>query len=339
MEKTNKGNDLIDLLKFAGSIMIFTMHCSAFSCFGKAGFVWEILSRWGVPFFFIGSAYFLFKKNPSGLQIKKYVKRIALLYGVWFIYNIPSIFAIRFLGKDFSQTSTVVNLLTNTFLSSTFTGSWYLLSCIFSAWAVFVLSKKLKTEIILLVTGAIQILCILTSVYCHVLPQSTADFFANVLQFPCNIFVGIFYFAVGKFIAEKEENLTKIPVPLCAVLTVVFYGLFIFENFVAVDKNVFGFSDQGIFLAPASFFIFVLCIKSNLKVKNAPTLRKLSTVIYCCQGNVLVVKEALGRYILADRIGDVSVFVSYLFALACVAVICVIVLLLQKKFKFVRYFT
>ena len=52
------GNDTIDLLKFLGSIMIFTMHISAFRDCGQLVFVWEILSRWAVPFFFVTSAYF-----------------------------------------------------------------------------------------------------------------------------------------------------------------------------------------------------------------------------------------------------------------------------------------
>lgn len=62
-------NCTIDLAKLVGSIMIFTMHISAFSDMGGGTqFIFELLSRWGVPFFFITSSYFLFSEKNLKLE-------------------------------------------------------------------------------------------------------------------------------------------------------------------------------------------------------------------------------------------------------------------------------
>ena len=82
--------DLIDLLKFVGSIMVFTMHINAFCDFQNIGLLFETATRWCVPFFFITSSYFLFSKsngnNITFQSLKNYIKRIGLLYCVYFSY-------------------------------------------------------------------------------------------------------------------------------------------------------------------------------------------------------------------------------------------------------------
>ena len=88
-------NACIDLMKFIASMMIFAMHCQAFYDLGRFSFLWELLTRWGVPYFFIASSYFLFSKcehADAAKTVKKYIMRIATLYFAWIIFNIPSIF-------------------------------------------------------------------------------------------------------------------------------------------------------------------------------------------------------------------------------------------------------
>lgn len=65
MSKEKQG---IDLLKFIGSIMIFTIHMAVFESFGEVQSAWELLGRWAVPVFFIASAYFLFSANNGSVE-------------------------------------------------------------------------------------------------------------------------------------------------------------------------------------------------------------------------------------------------------------------------------
>ena len=74
----------IDIAKFIGSILIFAMHCVALGDYEDVQFVLTVMARWGVPFFFVCSAYLLFSKSEGGNitreQLLHYVSRIDMLY-------------------------------------------------------------------------------------------------------------------------------------------------------------------------------------------------------------------------------------------------------------------
>lgn len=142
------------------------MHCSAFSEFGgTVSLCWELLTRWAVPFFFISSSFFLFKKSDSKNACKVYIKRIFVLYITWFIINLPNTYYLRLHGKNLLSVSTWIKFFVNSLLSSTFTGSWFLASCLFSCIFVVLLGRKLSTKKLLLLTSIFQIICILSSAW------------------------------------------------------------------------------------------------------------------------------------------------------------------------------
>lgn len=83
-----KNYDLVDLFKFIFSILIIGIHTNAM------GF--NILGRLGVPFFFMISSYFFFKKyltkntKDQYQQLKNYLKRLFFLFLSWQIIYLPS---------------------------------------------------------------------------------------------------------------------------------------------------------------------------------------------------------------------------------------------------------
>ena len=323
--------DAIDLAKFIGSILIFAMHCVVFSDYERIRILPEIISRWGVPFFFLCSAYFLFSKSTEGNisrdVLLRYIRRIAILYAAWFVFNIPSIVYYRFLSKDLSFANACLKFLKNFFLGSSFTGSWYLASSIFSAWFVYTLSKKLKTKIVLGITFLIYLLCVLTSAYYGVLPAGVSDAL-GFLCFPLNIFNGCFYFALGKYIVEnKQAILEKVDQKRALTGAIVFFAVYVFEIFLTRRLNIFDSTDVAFSTAAVSLFLFLFLLQSTAEVKNALLLRKLSTIIYCCQGNVLLVNGFL------KKIFGVPSILAFLVSSLVAAAICLVVVLLQKRTK------
>ena len=114
--KAGHSLELADLMKFVASIMIFVMHMEVFRDFGDKAFLYQVvLSRWGVPFFFVSSSYFLFRRGKNGSiareDLIKYIKRIALLYLVWFIINLPYTVYKRLIENDITDIMTWVNLV------------------------------------------------------------------------------------------------------------------------------------------------------------------------------------------------------------------------------------
>lgn len=62
MSKEKQG---IDLLKFIGSIMIFTIHMAVFESFGEVQSAWELLGRWAVPVFLLHLRIFCFRRTMA----------------------------------------------------------------------------------------------------------------------------------------------------------------------------------------------------------------------------------------------------------------------------------
>lgn len=334
-----KALDAIDLAKFIASILIFSMHCALLSDYGNANLIVSLAARWGVPFFFICSSYFLFRKSTNGnidkSTLTKFLYRIGSLYLIWFIFNIPCVIIRRFYSKDLSSISTWLLFLKNSILSSTFTGSWYLTSSIFSAWFVYILSKRFQTKIVLGITFPLYILTALTSAYHGLLPYQLSKIL-GFLVFPLNIFNGCFYFALGKYIAENQMDIIKtFDQTRSFVGFVFFYFLFIVEIYITKQYDILKSTDCAFSTAAMAFFFLLFCLQSNLTVNNGILLRKLSTIIFCCQGNVLLVNALLKQVFKTG-----SIF-AYLVSCFIVAIICVLVLYLQnrKQWRWTKYLT
>ena len=334
-----KSVDAVDIAKFVGSILIFAMHCNALRSCERLEIVPQLLSHWAVPFFFICSAYFLFCKSEGGNITKEalyaYIRRIGILYAVWLVLNIPSVMINQFHEKDLSAMGTWLSFIKKSLLSSTFTGSWFLLSSIFSAWLVYCLSNRFHTKTVIGITLVFYLLCVFSSLYYGVLPSGIAKIL-RFFCFPLNIFNGCFCFSLGKYIAENRQSILAGCDQKKALLWfAVSYILFLAEMFFTIRLGIFGTSAVAFFTAPMAAALFLFCLKVPVRIKNGLLLRKLSTIIYCCQGNVLLVN------VLSNRLLNAHSILSFLISSFVVAVICVTVLYIQKNkgWKWSRYLT
>lgn len=329
-----RDNDFTDLLKLTGVFMVFAMHSQAFSDYGRLSMAWELMSRWAVPFLFTTSAYFLFRKFPQRNAmlpkeaLGKYVSRIGLLYIGWFMINIPNIYVSRLANHNLHDAETWLCFLKNSLLSSTFTGSWYLLSCIFSATAIFLLSRRLSTAKILAIGVLTEATCILTSAYARLLPESVEKVLL-FLDFPLNIFGGVFYFALGKHFAENRTIATKTGFTRCLILATACYGLYILEIWLTKRYGFYSTSDQAIFLVPASTFLFLLSQNTSVRIPRAKTLRKASTIIFCAQGDILLAEAAFRKFSGSD-----SMLLSFGVGTILTGIVVATILVLQGKESF-----
>ena len=331
--------DSIDVAKFVGSILIFAMHCTAFGDYKNAQSVLEIMARWGVSFFFISSSFFIFRKSAGGIlerkQLLHYVFRISMLYLWWMIINLPSIYIVRLKHLDLTTVYSWLVFLKNSLLSSTFTGSWYLISCIFSVWLVNWFSKRFKSIIVILLSFPLYLLCVFTSVYKGVLPVQVSRIL-SILCFPLNIFNGCFYFAIGKYMSENEAVLNKYLTKTRAlVFFVMAYLLFIIEIFVTKHYHVLGTTDVAFSTVALACTLFIFCLQTKIKIKKARLLRRLSIIIYCCQSNVLIIND-----LCKNKLGGHSI-IAFIISCILVAVVSIVILIIQKRsrWKWVNYLT
>lgn len=336
----SKQYDMVDFVKFVGSIMIFTMHGKAFGDNKYLLFIFELLTRWAVPFFFIISSYFLEKKimekqDDRADIIRHYCKRLFGLYMVWLLINLPSIIESRLIGKDLSSFITWLIFLKNSVLSSTFKGSWYLVSSIFSAYLIYWIFRNMSVKRIVLITLPIGFLCVITSIYSGLLPDKIKIILCNILCFPLNLFCGVFYFAIGKYLYKHSLLFFKSREKKF-FLVLVSYILFIGEVGLAKIKGYLGMTDVSFLLVPIAVLITDLSLNSKIYITSHKKLRQLSTLIYCSQGNVFLITS-----IIAKKCKAMRCFTLFLISAVICVCICIIILLIDrnKKCKLLRRLT
>lgn len=329
----------IDLLKFIGSLMIFTMHCELFA--GSAlHLAIQIATRWAVPFFFIASSFFLFGGAKGGKiskeRLVRYVKRVLLLYIAWFIVNLPSIFITNIYLKGMFSPYTYINFFKGAVLSSAYKGSWYLTSSVFSAILVYLLGKKLSGRAVVLCTAPLFIICAFSSVYRGFLPPFADTLLVKQLIFPLNLFGGCFYFALGRLLAEHRESLERLSALKIVILLILSYSGFIAEVLLSRRFHYGKATDVGFCIAAVAVCVFLLGIKGKRAIPHHITLRKISTIVFCAQANVLLAMSAFGKSFHIK-----NSLILYAVALAVMAAVVAVVLLLQTKtkLKFAKYLT
>lgn len=170
-KQNEKNYNSIDLMKFICSLLVVVLHTTTYCLSNMAvdgkvptgaesgplvtfglPFVFSFL-RIAVPFFFISSSFFLFKKvnqcetiQDKNKVIKNYCMRILKLYAFWMIVSMPYTLD-KYLfnsGYDVLTGLGVYALKIITF--DAFDGAWYLGASIISALLVYFLSRVMKNS-------------------------------------------------------------------------------------------------------------------------------------------------------------------------------------------------
>ena len=293
-----KQYDSIDLIKFIAAILIVLMHTDMFNDFYDVCpypylFLTGALARLGVPFFFVSSAFFYFRKPLTWAGTKNYCKRLLTLYIAWFIIYLPKTIFDRFICSSYPTGITIFRFLRSFFVTSTFSGSWFIVSCIFCALLYYWISKlnKKAANITTIVISIISyVWYTFVSGYGNLMNSNGMISFYNIYEMLfgnpyVSFLVGIPYFAVGKYFAEickgdRNYNYSK---KKSLILTIITFCLLMVEVFICYKNNLRMSTDCSIMLLPCIVCMFPLLINWNIELKNARLLRISSTIIFFSQ--------------------------------------------------------
>ena len=328
----------VDIAKFIAAIFVAIIHCNPFKYVstGLADSV-DLFGQLAVPLFFMFSAYFLFSKwgQPNFTSVLiQYVKRIAIMYGLWFIIMLPMTWDLAFEGKDLISYRTIRMFL----FGSTFRGSWYLAASIGAAIVVSMLSRFMSTSKVILLCIPLYGICVMSSMYGDIFGD-TAVFkflervFGNIAQ---SFVVALLFFAVGKYLAENKEKLQKFNTAGTGLLLALSLMLMYAECFHAMDQGWNDGIQSSIFIAISAVLLVVLVLNCDIRtpvlVKCAPFLRKASVTTYYVHFIVL--------YILRDVL---DVGWHFVIRFGVIMLICLLVstvfFVLERRcgWKFLRY--
>ncbi len=336
---TKKNYDAIDLLKFILSIMVVAIHTRFLK---EYTFPWL---RLAVPLFFIISAYFFFKKiKDKSADIQKsalwnFTKRNLALYLFYFILFLPVTLYLKreVIARGIGYT--VLIFLRDFLLGGTFRASWFIIANIIGVAIIYMLSKKLGNEIILLISFIIYAAVTVSSSYMNCFSENgTAaeflKFYIKTFCEPYNSFpAGLVWIAIGKCFADGTFNIVgrKLQIVLSIIGCVMLLG----EHYIIQQVlKVSDYSDCYFALLIACPPIFALFRDMNLHLKSAKALRKLSVMIYAIHGSIIIIVR-----ILFKPLGIYHTMWEFFVSLLFTFVLLLIILGIEKltKLKFFKY--
>ena len=359
---SKKEYPLIDVMKFVASLLVVAIHVPLFgssSTFDECNFYFrQIFTRVAVPFFFISSGYFFFRKiknsnihNSSnrkmttGRYVFIYLKKLFRMYLLW------TLVYMFFIVKSILHGRKTVLMTIRDFL---FVGSylhlWYLLALIVAiAIASLLIYKKIKTKNILIISFIFYLIGLLGQSYNVIfklfekipylgIAVSAVGYYFRAIFYTTRggLFEGFFFVSLGLVLAEGKVDLSVAKKYIGLIISIVLYIL----EVIFVKHFGWGLEeDTYIMLIPVAFFVFYIGITSNVELKkiNCVLLRKLSTMVFYVHLAVF----AIYKDIVAKTGGIFSETESIYIQVTVITVIISFLFIKiseNKGFKWLKYF-
>ena len=278
----------IDIFKFFCSFLIIGIHTAPFLNFGILDSAFGMLTRIAVPFFFVSSSFFLFKKEFSWKRIGNYCKRMLLLYAVYSLFYV----IYELISGQF-----VLNVFLVKFFLSGYQHLWFLQQGVIAVLVISLILRLTRKPwmlyVIAIVCFFIGVLVLTYYPLTRVIPgveMYRHSFWYNIIFERSWIFYALPYMAMGYYFAQngfikKSVSVIGIVISYLLLAAESFIGIYL----VHVPSTVLWFS-----VFPLSFCIFSLVSQIQLKAGiNTLIFRKLSTLIYCIHLLIIYLLEYL----------------------------------------------
>ena len=269
----------IDMAKMAAALFVVAIHSQPFEGMAEVVVI-NWLARLAVPFFFVASAFFFFRKPADEQDWRHYVRRLAVLYLFWFVVELPITILHAFIETEHSFVVSLLCFVRRFFFGSTFSGSWFLMALMESVPLIFFLSKRFTLRSLFLAGCAAYAVVVLCTYYYFFLPAAWQQV-AKAMGHIETSFLSAFVFCViGKFIAGHETELRrwKQATWLCLSCLIISAAEVLTVDIVHAPSA----NDCYFMLIPTVFALFVVLLQHE--VQNTAIhyryWRKASTVFY-----------------------------------------------------------
>ena len=281
--KTNgREYNALDIMKFILAIFVMIIHS------GMDKTILSPLLRLAVPLFFLVSSFFFFARKEKQGSLLRFLKRNLYLYLIWSIVQLP----ITLISRDYLQGgmgNTLRSILLDLVLGNGFTGSWYIMAMIIAVPVVVLVSKKIPSGWLVLLTFPIYLVCCFSTNYWNLLDPSSwlvslVNGYQNLsgLYFHTSFPIALFWVSVGKWIAENAYIIkTKLLWFLLAGGSI----LLLVERYLVVRYQWENADDCYFMLAIVCPAIFLLLKRCPLVFRSSLRFREYSTLIYVTHGS------------------------------------------------------
>lgn len=283
----------IDLMKFICAVLVVAIHVPPFQSINSVldyGMEYY-LTRLAVPYFFIASGYFLFRKTRQESFDKsipfRYAFRIFKLYLIWeAIYFVPIVYS-TILQNGRGITFGILESIRD-FLFVGYVHLWYLLATVVAVLIItFLLMRKVSVGKILTLGMFLYLVGLLGQSYFGLIRPLEDDpaiwqglklVQAIIGTTRDGLFEGVLFIGIGLLFAWKPVRMKFSQAVGGFVVSML---LFLGEVFFVKYFNLYLERDMTLFLVPAVFFLFYIVAHIELKSRSVyRELRTLGMLVY-----------------------------------------------------------
>lgn len=288
----------LDAFKLIAALLVICIHTSPLTTFSTDAdfFLTRIVARIAVPFFLMVSGFFilpqyLFERNRDIRPLVRFLKKTALLYALAIAIYLPvNFYADQFKGLD------AAGLIRMILFDGTFYHLWYLPAVILGALIVFLLSRKLPFQAVMLVSlflygiglmgdsyfGAISGVPVLSTAY---------DVISHVFSYTRNgLFYAPVFLAMGAWLGHSPRTCGM---KMSAVGFALSMMLMTIEGFALHYLDWQRHDSMYLALLPCMYFLYQLAMAWDRK--PSPFLRAISTWIYLIHPLFIVVVRGAAK--------------------------------------------
>lgn len=306
----------LDYFKLFCAILVIAIHTYPLASFDKtANYIFTgIISRIGVPFFFMVTGFFLLPKfcDPTKNAISTlvhFIKKTGILYLFTILLYLP----INLYSGYFKQENLTKNILKDILIDGTFYHLWYLPA---------VITGVLLTAFLLKFLGKLGcgILCILlyiialfgdsyyglttsfpfiTSFYEHLF--SWMDYTRNGIFFaPIFLFLGYFIYEIN----TKSTKLALFSLKINTLFFILSFFLLLVEGLVLYHFSLQRHDSMYIMLLPAMFFLFEIWIISSntYGIPSNKMIRTISMILYVIHPYTIIILRGIAKVLKLEAI-------------------------------------
>lgn len=334
----------LDIAKFISALLVIAIHTAPLMDLNEtANFVFvQIIARIAVPFFFITSGFLFFRHIDMSREwnddanityLKHYEFRIFRMYLIWTILYLP----FRYLlmnGDGGISMQSILMYIRDFFVQGSYYHLWFLPSLMFAIFAVYVLRSYISMKHVLITSGVLYILGMIGNVYGDTL--STIPVVSNIFECYTQVFVttrnglffGMIFIAMGACVANRT---------MLTPLKGRYLGFIVAIVLLCVES--FGLRELGIMkdltsmylmLLPVVWFLFQILITLQLKKREIYRfLRTSSLLIYTV--------HIMFTVVLFTFVPHLDHLMIYLITAVSSFIISIMIYVLSKKLRFLRY--
>lgn len=336
-----KNYTAVDIAKYVSALLVVCIHTYPLYDLSPTAntILIQAICRIAVPFFFVVSAFLFFSKiDPAAGahdaqnrgMLTHYLRRLALLYGVWSVLYLPYTFLLwRADGFSFAF---VLRWLFDCFFNGSYYHLWFLPALMLGTIIVYWLYTTFSLRKGMLVTAILYGIGMLMNVYGSVLAQiplidSLYALYIRIFTTARNglFFAPVFLYA-GIYLKEYPNVYNKKDYLLGIVS---FYGALLLEEGLAYLCGVMqDLTSMYLMLVPLTYFL----VGALLQVQRAPSylcrfLRQSSLLIYV--SHILFAMPLLALF------PDHHLFV-YAAVIVCAQLLAVIIIALSNRFSWLK---